>query len=229
MPPSSTSSLGPVTGELSTQLNHTGIIVGSVLKSVPGSTIHLLFICFHKRWRNRCTDPATCQVLWIWDNVNTIDYDLDAGLDNTIHLVKFLCGQRQRAQCIPASEWRCAPQLTKWGAYCMSRRWTSQDSSGRPICNALTSGISVASTSPPAPPLPPGTTSTDRSEPTRAPDDGERLLAYRSPASGSSKRDELVDYLDILVPHPTLPFASISSVKAISPHLASSYQSTHVA
>ena len=87
----------------------------------------------------------------------------------------------------------------------------------------------VASTPPPVPPLPQGTTSTGRSgaahaassplsgDPIRAPDDSELPPAYEPAASGSNKKDDLADILDLPAPRPASPFASVSSARALSP------------
>ncbi|KAH9063586.1 hypothetical protein EDB87DRAFT_1602476 [Lactarius vividus] len=91
---------------------------------------------------------------------------------------------------------------------------------------------------PPVPPLPQGTASTGRSapatpsplsgEPMRAHDESEQPPAYEPTPSGSSKKDELADYLDAPVPRPASPFASVSSAKGMSPPPGLSLPNPHV-
>jgi hypothetical protein len=105
---------------------------------------------------------------------------------------------------------------------------TGSGRSGNTVFYDAQSRDDATSTPPPVPPLPQGTTSTGRSggpagpsplsgQPIAAPDDGEGPPAYESTAPGSSKKHELADYLDIPVPRPASPFASVSSAKALSP------------
>ncbi|KAF8260598.1 hypothetical protein EI94DRAFT_887246 [Lactarius quietus] len=153
-PPSSTTSAAPVTGELSTHSTHTGVIVGSVLGSVLGSLLLLfLFICFlrkrqrnHQR-RNRPTDPPTSQVLWMWDNVDRNDYDPDADIDAQLRSPgegsPVASGDERDAFLRRSGD---APRGSRNGeptARLVDAPRSSQDSSGRPIGIALTSGASV--------------------------------------------------------------------------------------
>ena len=98
--------------------------------------------------------------------------------------------------------------------------------SGNTVFYDAQSREDVSFTPPPVPPLPQGTTSTSRSapaapsplsaEPMRPRDESEQPPAYE-PVPGSSKKDELADYLDAPVPRPASPFASVSSAKGLSP------------
>ena len=85
------------------------------------------------------------------------------------------------------------------------------------------------STPPPVPPLPPlplGTASTGRSglpgpsplsaEPIRASHDSEKPPSYDSPPE-IREPDDAIDYLDVPIPRPASPFASVSSANRISP------------
>ncbi|KAH9168668.1 hypothetical protein EDB89DRAFT_2245077 [Lactarius sanguifluus] len=104
---------------------------------------------------------------------------------------------------------------------------TGSARSGNTVFYDAQSRDDVSFTPPPVPPLPQGTASTGRgapaassplsAEPMRAHDESEQPPAYDPTPPGSSKKDELADYLDVPVPRPASPFASVSSAKGMSP------------
>jgi hypothetical protein len=80
---------------------------------------------------------------------------------------------------------------------------------------------------PPVPPLPQGMASTSRggpagpsplsAEPFRASEESEQLPAYEPQTSDGHDPDDAVDYLDVPIPRPASPFASVSSTARLSP------------
>ncbi|KAH9010087.1 hypothetical protein EDB83DRAFT_2530929 [Lactarius deliciosus] len=112
---------------------------------------------------------------------------------------------------------------------------TGSARSGNTVFYDAQSRDDVSFTPPPVPPLPQGTASTGRAassplsaEPMRAHDESEQPPAYDPTPPGSSKRDELADYLDAPVPRPASPFASVSSAKGMSPPPGLSLPNPHV-
>ena len=93
-------------------------------------------------------------------------------------------------------------------------------------------------TPPPVPPLPQGTASTGRSGPAapsplsagpmRAHGQRDQPPAYEPTPPGSSKKNELADYLDAPVPRPASPFATVSSAKGVPPPPGLSLPDPHV-
>ncbi|KAH8984390.1 hypothetical protein EDB86DRAFT_154442 [Lactarius hatsudake] len=115
---------------------------------------------------------------------------------------------------------------------------TGSARSGNTVFYDAQSRDDVSFTPPPVPPLPQGTASTGRSapaassplsaEPMRAHDENDQPPAYDPTPPGSSKKDELADYLDAPVPRPASPFASVSSAKGMSPPPGLSLPNPHV-
>ncbi|KAN0124148.1 hypothetical protein V8E53_015846 [Lactarius tabidus] len=154
-PPSSTTSSVPVSGNLSSHSSHTGVIVGSVLGSVLGSLLLLfLFICFLRKrqrsqqHRGRGTEPPTSQVMWMWHDVHRNDYDQDADLDAQLRSPDegspVGSGDERDAFLRRSGDVPGGPRNGEPTARLIDAPRSSQDSSGRPIGIALTSGASVA-------------------------------------------------------------------------------------
>ncbi|KAI9452523.1 hypothetical protein F5148DRAFT_1331069 [Russula earlei] len=101
---------------------------------------------------------------------------------------------------------------------------TGSGRSGNTVFYDAQSREESSPTPPSGPPNPQSTSSNSRSgpsgpsplsaEPLRA-SDGEEPPAYEANPSDSRKTDDVVDYLDVPIPRPASPFASVSSVKRL--------------
>ncbi|KAI0261169.1 hypothetical protein BC834DRAFT_972946 [Gloeopeniophorella convolvens] len=98
---------------------------------------------------------------------------------------------------------------------------TGSGRSGNTVFFDAQSGEDLAQSPPPVPPLPQGTASTGRSgvsgpsplsaQPIRASSESDHPPAYEPIPSNASKAEEAIDFLDMPVPRPASPFASVSS------------------